>query len=558
MKKGMLAILLLLLLAGSFAAARADTSGSYQYRVLSDGTAAITGYTGNEKNPKIPSKLNGIRVTRIGDRSFYNNKTIKSVTIPKGVKEIGGSAFYRCSSLTGVTLPEGLKEIGAAAFSGCESLTAVTLPDSLTAIGDFAFYDCAGMRKITVPGSVKEISFCAFGNCGKLNSVTIREGVKKIGEEAFTYCTGLTSLTIPDSVKEISQNAFFRCENLKSVNIPNHALLKGNPFSACYRLTKIRLSSRHPSYTLVDGVLFDKARKTLICYPSALKPAVYEIPKGTVEIGACAFGGCRNLKRVVIPDSVKKIGERAFKWTILPQAAISGSTAENAAAGQGGSLKEQRYKAQNGTVVDYYIYLPETEDNAKKLPILIYFHGISDTMERHHGIGELLRTEQIRPQGIVILPQAVNGTVDADFHQRKYQDAVIELANAIAQKHHGDLNRLSVSGHSDGGVTAYQIVNGHPGVFAACAPIAGIGSFGKGIRQVYLWVFQGAKDSWVKPNNGLSTVLKCERAGCNAMHHIYTDEGHSIQTMVFLDTFTDENGRKVKLIDWLMSKKLHQ
>ena len=558
MKKGMLSILLLFLLFGFLAAAQAETSGGYRYRILSDGTAAITGYTGNEKDLKIPSKLNGKRVTRIGDKSFYNNKNIKSVVIPKGVKIIGKQAFSRCSNLKGVTLPEGLKEIGEAAFSDCGNLSSVTLPDSLTAIGEFAFRDCATMRKITIPGGVKTISFCAFGSCGKLNSVTIREGVGKIGEEAFSFCTGLTSVTIPDSVKEISQNAFFRCESLKTVNIPDHVLLKGNPFSACYRLTKINLSPKHPSYTLVDGVLFDKDRKTLICYPSALKRAAYEIPKGTAEIGACAFGGCRNLKKVVIPDSVKVIGERAFKWTTLPQTASSGRNAENAAAGRNGALKEQRYKAQDGTVVYYYLYIPKTENTAEKLPILIYFHGVSDTMEKHHGIGELLRTEQISPKGIVILPQAVNETVDADFHRKKYQDAVIELANAIAKKHHGDMNRLSVSGHSDGGVTAYQIVNGHPGVFAACAPIAGIGTFGKGIQQTYLWAFQGAKDKWVIPNNGLSTALKCERAGCNAMHYIYKDEGHNIQTMVFQDTFTDENGRKVKLIDWLMSKKLHR
>ena len=556
MKKGMLALLLLLLLAGTFTAARADTSGGYQYRVLSDGTAAITGYTGNDKNLKIPSKLNGIRVTRIGDRSFYNNKDIKSVEIPKGVKTIGKEAFCRCGSLNGVTVPEGVKEIGEAAFSECGNLSSVTLPDSLKAVGDFVFRDCGALRKITIPGTVRTIPFGAFANCGKLSSVTILEGVRKIGEEAFTFCTGLASVTLPDSVTEISLNAFFRCDSLKSVNIPDRAVLKGNPFSACGRLTKISLSPKNSSYVLDDGVLFDKARRTLVCYPAALKRAAYEIPEGTAEIAACAFGGCKNLKKVTIPDSVKVIGERAFKWTALPQVEVSGKGSEDASAGRSGVLKEQRYKAQNGTVVDYYIYIPETGGNAEKLPILVYFHGVSDTMERHHGLGELLRTEQITPGGIVILPQAVNRTVDADFHQRKYQDAVIELAKAVAKKHNGDMNRLSVSGHSDGGVTAYQIVNGHPGVFAACAPIAGIGTFGKGIRQTWLWAFQGSKDKWVLPNNGLSTVLKCERAGCSAMHYIYKDEGHNIQTIVFQDTFTDENGRKVRLIDWLMSKKL--
>lgn len=41
------------------------------------------------------------------------------------------------------------------------------------------------------------------------------------------------------------------------------------------------------------------------------------------------------------------------------------------------------------------------------------------------------------------------------------------------------------------------------------------------------------------------------------MHYIYKNEGHDIQTMVFQDTFPDENGNEVKLVDWLMSKELN-
>lgn len=218
--------------------------------------------------------------------------------------------------------------------------------------------------------------------------------------------------------------------------------------------------------------------------------------------------------------------------------------------------KEERFEAENGSVVSYYLHLPETGDTAEKLPILIYFHGNRDTLDKHHGIGELLRAGQLRTNGIVILPQAVNETTDADFHRSNYQQAVLELAGAVAEKYNGDLNRLSVSGHSDGGTTVYQIVNRNPGVFAACAPISAIGTTGDGIKQLSLWVFQGHKDFWVKESVGLRVVLKCEAAGCNAMHYIYKTEGHDIQTMVFRDTFPDENGQEVKLVDWLMSKSL--
>ncbi|MBR5961101.1 MAG: hypothetical protein IKZ98_08895 [Clostridia bacterium] len=219
-------------------------------------------------------------------------------------------------------------------------------------------------------------------------------------------------------------------------------------------------------------------------------------------------------------------------------------------------LPLRSYKAENGKVVRYCLYLPETKKTDGEWPVLIYFHGVSDHMGKMRGLGQLLRTDQIKPKGIVILPQAVKGTKDADFHTKAYQDAVMELAKKIAGEYNGDLNRLSVSGHSDGGSTVYQIVNGHPGIFAACAPISGVGTMGEGIKQTYLWVFQGGQDVWVKPGTGLRAVRKCEAAGCKAWHYVYANAGHEIQTRVFQDTFTDENGNKVKLIDWLMSKEL--
>ena len=277
----------------------------------------------------------------------------------------------------------------------------------------------------------------------------------------------------------------------------------------------------------------------------AVPPSLDDIPVSAISYKA--LRKVSGLVNVILPEGVTVIEDHVFDDDF---------TLENIALPE--TLTLHRYQAQNGTIVNYYLYLPKAVDPAEKLPILIYFHGTRDTLARHHGLGELIRTNQAEPKGIVILPQTANETVSADFHSGRYQDAVIELANGIAAEHNGDTDRLSVSGHSDGGSTAYQIVNGHPGMFAACAPISGIGNIGQGIQETYLWVFQGAKDYYVKPNVGLRVVLKCEQRGCHAMHYIYPDKDHDIQTLVFQDTFIDENGDETKLIDWLMSKELNR
>ena len=121
----------------------------------------------------------------------------------------------------------------------------------------------------------------------------------------------------------------------------------------------------------------------------------------------------------------------------------------------------------------------------------------------------------------------------------------------------GDKKRLSVSGHSNGGTAAYKIVNNYPGVFSACAPIAGVGNTNDGVKQTKLWAFQGSNDGLVKPSTGLRVAIKLKKQGYNADYYVYNGKGHEIQTLCYQDTFTDSKGNKTKLIDWLFAQKLN-
>ncbi|MBR3906116.1 MAG: leucine-rich repeat domain-containing protein [Clostridia bacterium] len=158
---------------------------------------------------------------------------------------------------------------------------------------------------------------------GKTTELTIPSAlddyiVTGIGEEAFFMRRDyLTSINIPDSVISIGNLAFYGCKSLTSITIPDSVTHMGsNPFKYCENLKEIYVSPDHPTLATIDGVLFDKTEKKLICYPCAFSAKSYSIPHGIRAIGDDAFFYCNSLTSISIPDSVTSIGDEVFAYCI--------------------------------------------------------------------------------------------------------------------------------------------------------------------------------------------------------------------------------------------------
>lgn len=195
----------------------------------------------------IPSEIDGVPVTSIGDSTFSNCSSLTLIEIPNSVTNIGTDSVISCSSLTSINvsennsyyssengvlfnkdktelikypngkteteyiIPDSVTSIGGSTFIECTNLTSITIPNSVTEIGNSAFMGCIALEEINIPNNVKYIYSYTFRGCTNLIKIIIPNSVISIDSEAFHGCKSLTEITIPKSVTSIGDMAFFKC-----------------------------------------------------------------------------------------------------------------------------------------------------------------------------------------------------------------------------------------------------------------------------------------------------------------------------------------------------------
>ena len=237
-----------------------------------------------------------MKVTSLGKDVFYKNTDLKTVILPKELKEIGYNSFFGCSGLESIELPNSMKVLGSA-FGGCTALKSIVLPEGIESIdfSRFSPYASPSFESLSIPGSVTYMNF--RGN-DIIKSVVIQEGVTRIGDYAFEGCTNLTSVSLPSTLETIEGGAFDSCSSLESLSLPMNIMVANNAFQGCTRLTAYSPTKFYKLSTLYEGS--------------------YTLPDGIEKIIQNAFSGCTNLSEVIIPESVYDIGNYAFNgcWNL--------------------------------------------------------------------------------------------------------------------------------------------------------------------------------------------------------------------------------------------------
>lgn len=71
----------------------------------------ITGFEGNAKKLTVPEYIDGLPVLSIGKNAFNDScRELRSVALPRGIKQIRAFSFYFCSSLRSVSLYDGVED----------------------------------------------------------------------------------------------------------------------------------------------------------------------------------------------------------------------------------------------------------------------------------------------------------------------------------------------------------------------------------------------------------------------------------------------------------------
>ena len=341
------------------------------------------------------------RLTTIGQMAFQNSK-LTAVSLPDSVTTLGLGAFTSSIDLTSVklsnnltdipqnafinggtattaiktlTIPEGVKTIGRNAFSG-RHIEELTLPSTLETIGRDAFKNHS-LSKVVIPASVTTIDRGAFGvnqegYTGKLSKVTLNEGLVTIGQEAFEGCA-ITEIELPSTVVLSAKNKAADCIfgtkskpadpivkvkvadeskvdafNTEFANSYSHIVvcdnLAGSGWNAddftydeeTAAITGWSESGQAKRATLKTLVLPDKTPggKEIV----AIGDEAFKIPDDEVTITKFGVDSPSGMTSVVLPKSVKTIGNEAFSQNALTTVDLTGVTTIGESAFYGNDL----------------------------------------------------------------------------------------------------------------------------------------------------------------------------------------------------------------------------
>lgn len=204
-----------------------------------------------------------------------------------------------------------------------------------------------------------------------------------------------------------------------------------------------------------------------------------------------------------------------------------------------------------GVTMPYQLLLPPGHDQpGAKFPLIIYMHGSGGG-----GVldGLINASQSLEFASFVVAPQLPGGFWDP----QNPQDLTLDILQEVIDNYAVDGQRIYITGISAGGFGTTRYILNDPSMFAAGVPLSGASSISPAeaelIKDVPFWLFHGASDIVVLPEESRDFVQALEDAGGSPLYTELAFQGHSsIWGPTYADWRTDTHG----LYPWLFSQSL--
>ncbi len=199
----------------------------------------------------------------------------------------------------------------------------------------------------------------------------------------------------------------------------------------------------------------------------------------------------------------------------------------------------------------YQVFVPSTRSGPRKPPVIVFLHGSGERGDDGAkptlvGIGPYIRAHLDSFPAIVVFPQAPEGS-----EWSANTDLVFATLDAATREFHGDAARTYLTGLSMGGYGVWDVALQAPDRFAALAPVCGAvkqpredrdtlfvaavaseadpyAAIAQRLRHVPVWIFHGAKDDLVPPDDDRKLSAAFRAAGAaDARYTEFPDANHN-------------------------------
>ena len=220
-------------------------------------------------NQKVVNLVIPETITTIKQGSFSMNNGIKTVTIGDNVTHIDPNSFIYCVSLENISIGKNITQVAALVSSlyGCPSLKSISVGSDNPVF----------LTEENVLFNKEKTTLFIYPSSRIGETYTIPSGVTTLSGSSFSQLANLKHLIIPDEV--ISAEDAIDGSSLLTITIGSGMENLGSePFKSCRALTTITVNEQNQTYSSKNGVLFNKDKTQILCYPRGKTETSFTIP----------------------------------------------------------------------------------------------------------------------------------------------------------------------------------------------------------------------------------------------------------------------------------------